>query len=87
MDDSGVTRDTAIRALKAKKVDISFGSDGLVTLIGKDSSGFQNEETVRIPDELGRRFVDRLSRLFDVPIHWFYNPLMIPGEEEQSKPS
>jgi len=35
---------------------------------------------------LGRRLVDRLAYHWDVPKHWFYNPLMIPGEEDKRKP-
>jgi hypothetical protein len=48
VDDSGVTRDTAIRALRAKNLDLSFGPDNMVTI---GSAG--NIETVYLPAELG----------------------------------
>ena len=82
MNDSGVTREAAIRALRAKKLDLSFSENNLVQIAGE---GHMTTEC--IPPELGRRQVHRLSRLYKVPIHWFYNPLMIPGDEEKRPPS
>jgi hypothetical protein len=40
-----------------------------------------------IPPELGRDMPQRLSEEYKIPIIWFYNPLLIPGEEERGKPS
>lgn len=80
MADSGVTRETALRALRAGGVDVSADKSGNVTLAGEIT------ETIHIPDELGSRMVWRLADRYKVPIHWFYNPLMIPGEEDKRRP-
>jgi hypothetical protein len=39
-----------------------------------------------IPPELSRRTVNRLVRRYEIPKPWFYNPLLIPGDEEKKPP-
>ena len=75
MPDSQVPREVA-QALRASLVEVSVGKDGLVTLVSADRT---RNETLVFSDMMERKFVFRLSVLYDVPIHWFWNPGMIPG--------
>jgi hypothetical protein len=81
----GVKRETVFKAFKAKKIDFVEvpGSKYLVQVAGPDGQ----LTTECIPPELGRREPQRLADLFNIPIQWLYSPLMIPGEENESKPS
>jgi hypothetical protein len=38
-------------------------------------------ETRVIPDEVGKKLLHYFERQFKVPIHHFYNPLMVPIPE------
>lgn len=81
---SGVTREIALRALRAKPgLYISTSTDSHWVMVADEHTA--NPEY--IPLELERRLVARLSRVYSIPIHWFYNPLMIPGEEETQLPN
>ena len=40
-----------------------------------------------LPLEVTQRTVNHLCERFNVPKTWLYEPLSIPGEEEQVKPS
>ena len=40
-------------------------------------------EAVVLKEQVGRR-VHRLSRDFDIPIHHFYKPVMIPGRTDKT---
>lgn len=81
---SGVTREVALRALRARTgLYISVALDSYWVMVADE----HNSTPEYIPEELERRLVARLSRVYNVPIHWFYNPLMIPGEEEKKPPS
>ena len=73
----GVRRETVFAAFRAKKID--FVPLHLVEVAGP--SGEMTTEC--IPPELGRREPQRLSSLYGIPIQWFYNPLMIPGDEDK----
>lgn len=81
MSESGVSRQDALRALRATKhLDLVVQGNRVTIADG------EKIETVILPDELSRRIVDRLAYRWNVPKHWFYNPLMIPGDEENRPP-
>lgn len=86
MDDTGVTRGTVIRALRAVDVSVSYDEDDpdqIVTIATHDG-----EQTDSIPIrkeyEIGRKLLHYLARRYNVPIHWFFNPLMIPVQTSKS---
>ena len=87
---SGVTRVIVLRALRAagpphssKKLELLEDVTSYwVTITDGEDIALEN-----IPPEVGRLLVDRLVYKWDVPRHWFYNPLMIPGDEESKPPS
>jgi hypothetical protein len=81
MTESEVTKEVALRALKAKGLGIVCGNDDNVEIASEDETSLET-----IPAELGKKLVSRLARVYKVPIHWFYNPLMIPGEEDKKPP-
>jgi hypothetical protein len=58
-----------------------------VVLYGVTIADGETIETICIPPELGRKLVHYLARRFSVPIQWFWNPLMIPGDEDRRRPS
>ena len=89
MDEAGVSRDVALRALRAagpphspKKLSVTLCEGWWVTV--SDGEWHSHEY---IPPELGRRVINRLIERFKVPKIWFYEPLHIPGEEEKRPPS
>ena len=81
----GVKQATVFAAFRAKKIDFAHvkGSKHLYEVAAP--SGEMNTEY--IPSELGRRLPQRLADTYEIPIQWLYNPLMIPGEEENKPPS
>lgn len=81
----GVRRETVFAAFRAKKIDFVHvaGSKHLYEVASPNGE----MATEYIPPELGRREPQRLADLYDIPIQWFYTPLMIPGEEEKRPPS
>jgi hypothetical protein len=74
LSNSGVSRDVVIAALKAAGVDVSVGPNGEVTLAKNGRL-----ETLIFPEELEKQMLFRLKFHYGVPIHWFWNPQMIPG--------
>jgi len=79
LSNSGVSRDVAVAALRAVKgVDVSIGPDGEIT-IAKEG----HLETLIFPEELEKQMLFRLKYHYGVPIHWFFNPQMIPGYTPQ----
>ena len=79
-------RSTALKALRAKGIDFCVVA---VDSIYVDILPAQDEwEPMRIalPDELSGRTVRALWRAYKIPIHWFWNPLMIPGDEDENPP-
>jgi hypothetical protein len=70
-----VSRDIAIAACKAVEgVDVSVGLTGEVTIAKGDRL-----ETLIFPEFLEKQMLFRLQFHYGVPIHWFWNPTMIPG--------
>ena len=82
MDESGVTREVVLRALRAKHYDVSVDQSGWWVSIA--SEGRICREF--IPPELGRRLVNRIVERFSIPKQWLYAPLMIPGDEDGRQP-
>jgi hypothetical protein len=82
------TRQTALKALKAKKIDFFVNPDNplYVSIMPLDES-LSGPERIAIPEELSAALVRYLWWHYKIPIHWFWNPLMIPGEEEKKPPS
>jgi hypothetical protein len=90
VDDSGVTRDIALRALRASgppnspcKLELAEHPIHKWFITITDGNKARLEY---IPPALGRRLVNRLSQDWKVPKGWFYEPLMIPGEEDKKPP-
>ena len=81
----GVKREVVFAALRAKKIYIAPVADAQNLYEIVAPSGEISTEC--IPPELGRREPQRLADLYDIPVQWFYTPLMIPGEEDKRKPS
>lgn len=81
----GVKQETAFAAFRAKKIDFAPVPDSKHLFEVAAPNGEMNTEY--IPPELGRRTPQRLADVYDIPIQWFYNPLMIPGYGEGGKPS
>jgi hypothetical protein len=81
----GVKRETVFAAFHARSVDYAPvpGSKDLYEVAAPN--GEMNTEY--IPTELGRMLPQRLADTYDIPIQWFYNPLMIPCDEEKKKPN
>jgi hypothetical protein len=81
----GVKRETVFAAFRAKGIDYAPIPDtkNLVEVAAPNGEMW----TEYIPPELERRAPQRLSDVYDIPLQWFYNPLMIPGDEEKKKPS
>jgi hypothetical protein len=78
----GVKRDTVLRAMRAKNLGVVPLDGGYVEI-----AGLNGELTTEyIPPELGRREPLRLSELYEIPVQWFYYPLMIPGDEDKKPP-
>jgi hypothetical protein len=61
-------------ALKANNVDIVDHGDGLFTF----AKGDRIETTVLL-DEVGKKLLFGLQFHYGVPMHWFFNPSLIPG--------
>ena len=84
----GAKRETVFAALRAKKINYAAVPDSpqskhMVEIAHPNG----NTWIEYIPPELGRREPQRLADLFDIPVEWFYNRLLIPGEEEDKPPS
>jgi hypothetical protein len=83
MDDSGVTRDVVLRALRAKHYDVSVDQSGWWVSIAAQNRICREF----IPPELGRRLVNRIVDRFGIPKQWLYEPLMIPAEDDCKPPN
>jgi hypothetical protein len=84
----GAKRTTVFACFKAKKIDYAIVPDTpkskhLVEVAGPDGQ----MSTEYIPPELGRRLPQRLAEIYDIPLPWFYNPLLIPGDSDKGKPN
>lgn len=81
-------RDTALRALKAagpphSSMKLYISEDGNWVTIS-DGKGPAFLEYIPVSG-LTRQTVNRLSRRYQIPRDWFYNSLLIPGEEHTRK--
>ena len=79
MSDTQVHRDIVIKALKAGDVDVS--RDGDKFTLAKENVAIQ---TIVIPLWVERKMLFRFQYRYGIPIHWFFNPEMIPGAEEDT---
>jgi hypothetical protein len=85
-DSSYVGRATVIDILQRHNVDVSCddggpAGPGMMILIKGDKI-----DSRKMPSEVSRPVLYYLARLFDIPIHHFYNPHMAPirtGEKIQ----
>lgn len=78
MGESGNVRlETVLSVLRAHQIAISR-HDGTGYVLAKGD----RLEVIEFPKQVGRRMLQRLQRLFGVPIHHFYNPLMAPGPSD-----
>lgn len=78
MGDGSVTRANVIKALKASGVDVAEDSAGTILAKG------DRIETLILPPEVNKQMLNYLKRRYDVPIHWFFNPHMIPDPQKPS---
>ena len=77
-DSDGIHSTIAVVVLRAHKVDTSVqpsdeNQQELTTMIKGNIV-----EVQQFPRVLSRRMVNRLARLFDVPVHHFYHPELAP---------
>ena len=81
----GVKQKTVFDAFRAKKISFAYKPDSkhLYEVVAPNGQAW----TEYIPPELDRRTPQRLSELYDIPLQWLYNPLMIPGDEDKKPPS
>jgi hypothetical protein len=83
--DSGISLAVVMKALRATKgLDVS-GPTGALDLV--TIADGEKIETISMSEPIQRKMLDYLGRRYKTPIHWFYNPLMIPGKEDDCKPS
>lgn len=84
----GVKSTTVFSAFRAKQINFAPaeipGRKYMFEVSGPDG---EDPVVEYIPPELGRREPQRLADLYDIPLAWFYNPLLIPGEENDKPPS
>jgi len=82
------TRETALKALKAKKIDFFVDPENplYVSIMPLDET-LSGPERIAIPDQLSTMLVRYIWWHYKIPIHRFWNPKMIPGEEENEPPS
>ena len=73
-DSDGIHSTIAVEVLRAHKVDVSVQSsdENQQELTTMSKGNFV--EVQQFPHALSRRMVNRLARLFDVPVHHFYHP-------------
>jgi hypothetical protein len=77
VSDTTVHRDTVIKVLRAGGVDVSRDGDRF-TLAKKDVA----IQTYVLPLQVERKMLFRFQHRYQIPIHWFFNPEMIPGSTE-----
>jgi hypothetical protein len=79
-DDGSVSRKTVLKVLQLNGVDISEIDDGQSTFFkfakANDPSTLR---AIPLPEIVNRRMVRNFSRWYNVAIHYFYNPDMIPS--------
>lgn len=84
----GATRKTVFECFKAKNINYAIVPDTATTKHLVEVAGPDGQlSTEYIPPELGRREPQRLADIYDIPLPWFYNPLLIPGDEDKKPPN
>ena len=80
----GVKREVVFRAFRALQIPFAYVPDSkhLYEVVSKSGEMY----TEYIPPEIGRSLPQRFHELYGVPLAWFYNELMIRGEEEGKPP-
>jgi hypothetical protein len=71
-----VKQSTVFLAFAAKRISFAPVPDSKHRFEVVGTNGAMNVEY--IPPELGRQEPQRLSEVYEVPLAWFYNPLLIP---------
>lgn len=89
-DDGKVPRATVLEILKTRGIDQSSPSkpkagDKPETTLAKGSDPKETLNVFALPDRIGRRMLQYLSRKYAVPIHHFYNPDMALKENVGEK--
>jgi hypothetical protein len=82
-DSSYVRRATVIDILQRHGVEVSCdeggpSGPGMMILIKGDKI-----DSRKMPDEVSRPVLHYLARLFNIPIHHFYNPFMAPMKADE----
>ena len=81
--DEAPTRATALKALKAREIDFFIDPDDeLYVWIMPLDEKLAGPECIALPEVLSSKTVRYLWWHYRIPIHWFWNPLMIPGAED-----
>ncbi len=83
MADTGeVPRDVVLLVLRAHEVDISpqQGNDNPEMCVLAKGGIVESRE---IPPMVGRRVLQHFKHKFEIPIHHFYNPLMVPTPSDE----
>ena len=81
----GVKQHVVFAAFRAKNISYAAVPDSKHLYEVAASNGEMNTEY--IPPELGRRAPQRFSDVYGIPLAWFYNELLIPGQEEDKPPN
>jgi len=81
----GVKQDVVFAAFRAKGIDFAPVPNQKHLFEVAAPNGEMYTEC--IPPELGRWLPQRLSDTYDIPLQWFYNPLMIPGDQHGKPPN
>jgi hypothetical protein len=73
--DGHVKREAVLRALRTRCAVASTENDGETLTISRPSNdgAMMNPIVVKLPEFVSRRFVQQLSRTFEVPVHLFWN--------------
>lgn len=78
-----VATSNVIRALKAHKVFVALVDEKTQTYTIEHGSFM--ETVVFTPKGVGKRYLQRLKRKLNVPIHHFWNPEQAEAEENRSE--
>lgn len=73
MGDIFVPLENVVLAIRGKGLDVSI-KNGLLYVVKNESP-----EKLDLPSKVGRKMLFRLGARYDIPMHWFWNPEMIPG--------
>jgi hypothetical protein len=80
------TREAFFKALRAKGIDYLVDQENPVFVSILPNEEGVHPQKLAIPDPLPPKLVCYLWWHYKIPIHWFWNPIMIPGDEDQKPP-